>query len=86
MFLIHIKVQSIIHMAVEFHVFGVTDKCNNNAIMKEARGQNKLFHNASLLMCYCSSGIFYAHTPFCELFSAFNGISHKKSFAIFLPN
>ena len=25
--------------------------------MKEARGQNKLFQNASLLMCYCSFAI-----------------------------
>ena len=90
--------------------------------MKETRGQNKLFQNASILMCYCSFAIgqfstlknqfarqalellfkvksarinlrvtqirvvFYVHTPFCELYSAFNGISHKKSFAVFLPN
>ena len=27
--------------------------------------------------------VFYVHTPFCELYSAFNGISHKKLFAIF---
>ena len=25
--------------------------------MKEAKGQNKLFQNASLLMCYCSFAI-----------------------------
>ena len=117
MCLIHIKVQSIIHMTVEFHVF----KCNHNALMKEARGQNKLFQNASLLMCYCSFAVgqfltfknqsekqaiellfkvqispdhpssktnklsFYVHNPFCELYSAFNGISHKKLFAVFLP-
>ena len=29
---------------------------------------------------------FYGHTLFCELNSAFNGISHKKLFAVFLPN
>ena len=91
--------------------------------MKEDRGQNKLFLNASLLMCYCSSAIgqiltlknrsiknrllhcylkfksaritlrvtqirvvFLRKYPFCELNSAFNGISYKKLFAIFLPN
>ena len=43
-------------MAIEFHVFDAM-KCNNNALMKEARGQNKLFHNASFLMCYCSFAI-----------------------------
>ena len=32
-------------------------KCNHNALMKEARGQNKLFQNVSLLMCYCSFAI-----------------------------
>ena len=32
-------------------------KCNQNAPMKEARGQNKLFQSASLLMCYCSFAI-----------------------------
>ena len=32
-------------------------KCNHNALMKEARGQNKLFQNASLLMCCCSFAI-----------------------------
>ena len=30
--------------------------------------------------------VFYVHTPFCELYSAFNRISHKKLFAVFLPN
>ena len=30
--------------------------------------------------------MFYVHTPFCELNSAFNGNSQKKMFAIFLPN
>ena len=90
--------------------------------MKEPRGQNKLFQNASLLMCYCSFAIgqflilknqserqaielllkfksawitlqvtqlelwFYVHTPFYELYNAFNGISHKKLFVVFLPN
>ena len=92
--------------------------------MKEARGQNKLFHNASLLMCYCSFAIgqflllkdqserqaiellfkvqisldhpssntkwscviTYISIPFCELYNVFNGISHKKLFAVFLPN
>ena len=29
---------------------------------------------------------FNVHTPLCERYSAFNGISHKKMFAIFLPN
>ena len=29
---------------------------------------------------------FYVHTSFCELNSAFNGISHKKLFAVFLPS
>ena len=87
-----------------------------------SKGRNKLFQNASLLMCYCSFAIgqclilknqskdrllnccfkfksawitlrvtqirvvFYAHTPFCEFYNAFNGISHKKLFAVFLPN
>ena len=32
-------------------------KCNHNALMKEAWGQNKLFQNASILMCYCSFAI-----------------------------
>ena len=32
-------------------------KCNHNALMKEARGQNKLFQNASPLMCCCSFAI-----------------------------
>ena len=56
MCLIHIKVQLFIHMTVEFHVF-CCHKCNHNALMKEARGQNKLFQNASRLMCYCSFAI-----------------------------
>ena len=30
--------------------------------------------------------VFYVHTHFCELYSAFNGISHQKLFAVFLPN
>ena len=87
--------------------------------MKEARGQNKHYQNASLLMCYCSFAIgqfltlkqqserqaielllkvqispnhtsdqkqirvvFFVHTPFCELYSAFNGISHENLFAV----
>ena len=90
--------------------------------MKEARGQNKLFQNASLLICYCSFAIgqflilknqserqaiellfkvqisldhpssntirvvVYVHTHFYELYNAFNGISHKKLFVVFLPN
>ena len=91
--------------------------------MKEARGQNKFFQNASLLMRNCSFAIeqflifknqserqaielllkikisldhpssntklelcFYVHTTFCKLYNAFNGISHKKLFAVFLPN
>ena len=46
-------------------------------------------------MCYCSFAIGFflilknqseKHTPFCELYNAFNGISHKKLFAVFLPN
>ena len=32
-------------------------KCNHNALMKEAKGQNKLFQNASFLMCCCSFAI-----------------------------
>ena len=40
MCLIHIKVQSFIHMTVECFC---CHKCNHNALMKEARGQNKLF-------------------------------------------
>ena len=56
MCLIHIKVQSFIHMTVEISCF-CCHKCNYNAIMKEARGQNKLFQNASLLMCYCCFAI-----------------------------
>ena len=51
MCIIHIEVQSIIHMTFEFHVFAVF------ALMKAARGQNKLFQNASLLMCCCSFAI-----------------------------
>ena len=88
--------------------------------MKEARGQNKLFQNASPLMCCCSFTIghflilknqyerqaiellfkvqisldrpssntklefcFYVHTPFCEPYNAFNGISHKKLLPFF---
>ena len=30
--------------------------------------------------------VFYVHTPFCELYSAFNGISPKILFAVYLPN
>ena len=30
--------------------------------------------------------VFYVHTPFCELYNAFNGISHTKLFVVFLPN
>ena len=30
--------------------------------------------------------VFYVHTPFCELYNSFNEISHKKVFAVFLPN
>ena len=29
-------------------------KCIHKALMKHARGQNKLFQNESLLMCFCS--------------------------------
>ena len=50
---IHIYVRSIIHMTVAFHDF-CCHKCNQKANLKEARGQDKLFKNASLLMCYCS--------------------------------
>ena len=48
MCLIHIQLQSFIHMTVEFHVF-YCQKRNHNAPMKEARGLNKLFQMASLL-------------------------------------
>ena len=48
MCLIHIKLQSIIHMTVEFHVFSVIN-ATTMPPMKEARGQNKLFQSASLL-------------------------------------
>ena len=34
---------------IEFKGF-CCHKCNHNALMKHARGQNKLFQNASLLM------------------------------------
>ena len=54
--LIHIKDQSIIHLTVEFHVFAVIN-ATTMPPMKEARGQNKLFQNASLLMRYCSFAI-----------------------------
>ena len=30
--------------------------------------------------------VFFVHTLFCELYSALNGIYHKKLFAVFLPN
>ena len=30
--------------------------------------------------------VFLRNAPFCELYNAFNGISHKKLFAVFLPN
>ena len=32
-------------------------KCDHDALMKEAKGQNKLFQNAALLMCYCRFAI-----------------------------
>ena len=90
--------------------------------MKEARGQNKLSQNLSLLMCYCSFAIGQflilksqsekqaiellfkfqigpdrplSNTNyscvlrtylFCELYSAFNGISHKNWFAVFFSS
>ena len=53
MSLIHIKVQTIIHMTIEFQVF-LCYKCDHTALMQEARENNKLFKNASLLVCYCS--------------------------------
>ena len=121
MCLIHIKVQSIIHMT--FYISCCCcHKCNHNALMKEARGQNKLVKKASLLMCCCSFAIgqflilkislkdrllncclkfksawmtlrvkhirvvLLRTYPFFELYNAFNGISHKKLFAVFLPN
>ena len=34
-------------------------KCNHNTVMKHASGQNKLFQNASLLMCFCNFAIGY---------------------------
>ena len=51
MCLVHITVQSVIHMSVEFQVFAVINATT------EARGQTKLFQNASLLMRYCSFAI-----------------------------
>ena len=39
-------------MTLEFNVFTVI-----NALMKEARRQNKLFQNAPLLVLYCSFAI-----------------------------
>ena len=51
MSLFHIKVPSIIHKIVE--LYGLCcHKCNHKAIMKHARVQNKLFQNASILICY----------------------------------
>ena len=47
MSLIHINVQLFIHMTVEFHVFAVIN-ATTMPEMKEARGQNNLFQNASL--------------------------------------
>ena len=29
-------------------------KCNHMTVMKHSKGQNKLFKNASLLMCFCN--------------------------------
>ena len=44
-------------MTLEFHVCVVffCQKCKHNTLIKVARGQNKLFQNASLLMCYCDT-------------------------------
>ena len=30
------------------------DKCSHKTVMKHARGQNKLFQNASHLICFCN--------------------------------
>ena len=62
MCLIHIKLQAIIHMTNEFQVF-LCYKCDHTALMQEARENNKLFQNASLLVCYCS----FATGPFLTL-------------------
>ena len=43
-------------MTIEIHVFAVIN-ATAMQLMKEARGQNKLFRNTSLLMCYCSFAI-----------------------------
>ena len=56
MCLIHIQAQSIIHMTIEFHVFGVIN-ATTMPHRKRQGGQNKLFQNASLLMCFCSFAI-----------------------------
>ena len=53
MCLFRINGQSIIHETAENHGFRCHN-CNHKAVMKQARGQNKLFQNASLLMYCCS--------------------------------
>ena len=50
--LIPVTARSITHKAGYFEVF-VYHKCNHKIVMKHARGQNKLFQNASHLMCFC---------------------------------
>ena len=37
-------------------------KCNHKTVMKYARGQNKLFQNASHLMCFCTFATGYFFT------------------------
>ena len=56
MCLIHIKVRSIIHKAVEFYGVFLLSKMQSQGPNKtcKSEGGNKLFQNLSLLMCYCS--------------------------------
>ena len=58
--LIPIKVISITHKTGDFYVF---DVINATTVMKHARGQNKLFQNASHLLCFCN----FATGCFCTL-------------------
>ena len=49
-------------------------------LLKTINQSGSPFREYKLELC------FYVHTHFCELYSAFNGISHKNLFAFFLPN
>ena len=57
-------------MTVEFYGF-CCHKCNHKLLMKEARGQKKLFQNASLLVCYCSFEI--------RQFSSLKNLSERQA-------